>query len=223
MHVLITEDDNKIANFLRREFIKESFAVDLAKDGEEALYKVDINVYDIIILDIKIPKVNGIDVCIGMRERNIATPILILTAASDTASRIKGLDAGADDYLTKPFSFEELMARIRALLRRGTEVKPTVLKIDNLILDPATRKVTRNSKQINLTSKEYAILYYFMNNLNVLITKSEILEHVWDYNYEGMSNIVEVYIKNLRKKLKVSTKNKDLIRTLRGSGYIMHL
>jgi DNA-binding response OmpR family regulator len=221
MQILVVEDENRIANFLRRGLMEESYAVDIAKDGEDALVKFDINEYDFIILDLLIPKVDGISVCSQIRKKNKNIPILMLTARDSTEDKIKGLDAGADDYMTKPFSFNELTARIRALLRRGRKAEPTVLKIDNLILDPASKTAKRGKRTITLTAREYALLEYLMRNRDMVLSKTQILEHVWDYNYEGLSNIVETYIKYLRKKLRVNTKDKKLIHTSRGFGYIM--
>jgi DNA-binding response OmpR family regulator len=221
MQILIVEDEDKIANFLRRGLMEESYAVDIAKDGEDALFKFDVNEYDFVVLDLMIPKVDGISVCRQIREKNKNIPILILTAKDTTEDKIKGLDAGADDYVTKPFSFDELTARIRALLRRGNKAEPTVLKVDNLILDPATKTAKRNEKTINLTAREYALLEYLMRNQKMVLSKTQILEHVWDYNYDGLSNIVETYVKYLRKKLKTTSSDKKLIHTSRGFGYIM--
>ena len=221
MQLLIVEDEDKIANFLRRGLLEESYAVDIAANGEDALYKFEINEYDLIILDLLIPKINGIDVCRKIRQVNTTTPILILTARDATEDKISRLDAGADDYMTKPFSFSELSARVRALLRRGKKSDPTVLTVDNLLLDPATRTAVRGNTRIILTTREYALLEYFMRNPNRVLTKAELLEHVWDYNYDGLSNILETYIKYLRKKLKVGAEEKELIHTMRGSGYIL--
>ncbi|MCL5091488.1 MAG: response regulator transcription factor [Patescibacteria group bacterium] len=221
MHLLIVEDEEKIANFLRRGLIEEHFAVDMAKDGEEALYETDINTYDCIILDILLPKVDGVTVCRTIRKKNTTVPILLLTAKDAVEDKIAGLDAGADDYLTKPFSFGELCARVRALIRRGKKSDPVILTFDTLTLDPATKTAQRNDKTITLTSREYALLEYFMRNPNIVLSKTQILEHVWDYNYQGMSNIVETYVKYLRKKIKTNHADKELIYTMRGSGYIL--
>jgi len=223
MHILIVEDEEKIANFLRRGFTEESYAVDIAGTGEEALYKFDINTYDCIVLDIMIPKGDGIYVCRTIRQKNTHIPILILTARDSIEDKVAGLDAGADDYLTKPFSFTELSARIRALIRRGKKADPVVLTLDNLLLDPATRQARRGKKTITLTTREYALLEYFMRHQSRVIAKTELLEHVWDYNYDGLSNIVETYVKYLRKKLQTTSKERELIHTMRGSGYILKI
>ena len=221
MQILIVEDEEKIANFLRRGLLEESYAVDIASDGENALYKIFINEYDLIILDLLIPKVDGITVCRKIREVNANIPILVLTAKDAIEDKVEALDAGADDYMTKPFSFSEFLARVRALIRRGKKADPTVLKIANLSLDPSTRTAKREGKTIILTTREYALLEYFMRNSNRILSKSELLEHVWDYNYAGLSNILETYIKYLRKKIKVHSNDKELIYTMRGSGYIL--
>lgn len=221
MQILIVEDEEKIVNLLRRGLLEERYTVDIARDGEEALYKFEINQeYDLILLDLMIPKVNGIEVCKKIRKTNTSIPILVLTAKDAVEDKIIGLDAGADDYVTKPFSFSELVARIRALLRRGKSADPTILSLDNLSLNPATKTAKRGIKNIVLTTREYELLEYFMRNQKVVLTKTQILEHVWDYNYGGLSNIVETYVKYLRKKLRTTPKDKELIHTRRGSGYI---
>ncbi len=220
MQILIVEDEEKIANLLRKGLLEEFYSVDIAKNGEEALVKFEINEYDLIILDLMIPKVSGEEVCRAIRKTNTSIPILILTAKDSVENKIEVLDAGADDYVTKPFSFAELSARIRALIRRNKKADPVILSIDNLSLDPATKTVARGKANIALTAREYALLDYFMRNKNTLLTKTQILEHVWDYSYDGVSNIVETYVKYLRKKLRTSTKEKELIHTRRGSGYI---
>jgi DNA-binding response OmpR family regulator len=221
VQILVVEDEQKIANLLRRGLLQDSYAVDVACDGEDALYKFEVNEYDLIILDLMVPKVDGITVCRKIREVNTNVPILILTAKDATEDKVKGLDAGADDYMTKPFSFSELSARVRALLRRGKKADPTILTIDSLSLDPATRIAKRGNTKIVLTTREYALLEYFMRNPNRVLTKTELLEHVWDYNYDGLSNILETYVKYIRKKIKVDTGDKELIHTIRGSGYIL--
>jgi DNA-binding response OmpR family regulator len=208
---------------LRKGLIEERYTVDIAKDGEEALYKNDINDYDLIVLDLMIPKVHGEEVCRTIRKTNTSIPILILTAKDAVEDKISCLDAGADDYVTKPFAFAEVTARVRALIRRNKKADPVILTIDNLSLDPATKTATRGDHQIPLTTREYALLEYFMRNPNVLITKTMLLEHVWDYSYDGLSNVVETYVKYLRKKLRVSTRENELIHTRRGSGYMFTL
>jgi DNA-binding response OmpR family regulator len=222
MQILIIEDEEKIANILRRGLLEEYYNVDIAQDGEKALEKIDINAYDFIILDLMIPKIDGLTVCKKIRKENTTIPILMLTAKDAISDKIAGLDAGADDYVTKPFSIAEISARIRALLRRGNKADPVILTLADVTLNPATKTVTRDHHDISLTAREYALLEYFMRNTNILLSKTQLLEHVWDYQYEGISNIVETYVKYLRKKLKVSPHAKELIHTKRGIGYIMN-
>jgi DNA-binding response OmpR family regulator len=221
VQLLIVEDEEKIANFLRRGFMEESYVVDIATSGEDALYKFEVNTYDCIILDIMIPEGDGMHICRVIRGKNTHIPILLLTARDAIEDRVAGLDAGADDYVTKPFAYTELSARIRALIRRGKKADPVILSIDNLSLNPATRTARRGNNTIVLTTREYALLEYFMRHPNQVITKTELLEHVWDYNYNGLSNIVETYVKYLRKKLQTNLSEKQLIHTMRGSGYIL--
>lgn len=223
MQILIVEDEEKIANLLRKGLLEERYTVDIARDGEEALYKFEINEYDLVILDLMIPKVSGEEVCRTIRKINTSLPILVLTAKDAIEDKVNSLDAGADDYVTKPFSFAELSARVRALIRRNKKADPVILTMDNLKLDPATKTAIRGGKQILLTAREYALLEYFMRNPNVLLTKTQLLEHVWDYNYDGLSNIVETYVRYLRKKLRTTPHDKELIYTRRGSGYMFML
>jgi len=223
VQILIVEDEEKIANLLRRGLLEEHYAVDIARDGEQALEKYGINEYDLVILDLMIPKISGEEVCRSIRKTNTSIPILMLTAKDSISDKVSGLDAGADDFVTKPFSYDELSARIRALIRRNKKADPVILTLDDLLLNPATKTVFRCKKEIVLTSREYSLLDYFMRNQDIVLTKTNILEHVWDYNYEGFSNIVETYVKYLRKKLKVTEKSQDLIHTKRGSGYIFSL
>ena len=220
MQILVVEDEKKLAYALRRGLLEERYAVDIAFDGEEALEKAELNEYDLIVLDLMIPKLDGIAVLKTIRKSNTGIPIIILTAKNTPEDKIGGLDAGADDYLTKPFSFAEFSARIRALLRRGNKATAPVLSAGDLALDPATHSVRRGKKEIALTSREFALLEYFMRNQNKLLTETKILEHVWDINYDGLSNVVATYVKYLRKKIKTSAKDKELIHTIRGSGYI---
>jgi DNA-binding response OmpR family regulator len=221
MQILIVEDEAKLRHLLRRGLLEESYAVDTANDGEEALYKLDINVYDLVLLDILLPKVDGITVCQTIRKKNPHLPIILLTAKDRVPEKVAGLDAGADDYITKPFSFDELTARIRAIFRRGKKADGPLLTLGDLSLDPATRTVKRGRYTVTLTTREYALLEYFLRNPNTLLTKAQILEHVWDYNYDGLSNIVETYVKYLRKKLQTTPNAPELIHTMRGSGYIL--
>lgn len=221
MQLLVVEDEIKIAQLLKKGLIEEHYAVDLAKDGDEALYKFSVNTYDLILLDLMIPSIDGVTVCREIRRTNHTIPILILTARDSIVDKVKGLDAGADDYVLKPFSFAELSARIRALLRRGNKADPVILSVADLSLDPAAKTVIRQKKLLSLTAREYELLEYFMRHQNKVLTKTQILEHVWDYNYEGLSNIVETYVKYLRQKLRISSSSKELIHTQRGLGYIM--
>ena len=223
MQILIIEDEKKIANLLSKGLSEERYSVDVANDGEIALEKVSINVYDLILLDLMIPKIDGLTVCKKIREHNTEVPILILTAKDDVQDKIACLDAGADDYVTKPFTFDEVSARMRALLRRGNKSDPVILSIADLSLNPANKNVQREGQTIQLTAREYGLLEYFIRNQNVLLSKSQILEQVWDYQYDGLSNIVETYVKYLRKKLKISPQSKELIHTYRGLGYIMKI
>ena len=218
MRILIVEDDKKVGAFLQKGLREEHYAVDICRDGQEALYCAQVNTYDVIILDIMLPGMDGFTICSKLRQSSILTPIIMLTAKDSLEDKITGLSDGADDYLTKPFSFEELLARIRALLRRNQDYKTSVLKVGDLELDPWWRKVTRSGRDIVLTGKEYALLEYLMRNRGRIVTQSMIIEHVWDMNYEGTSNIVNVYINHLRKKIDNGFEEK-LIQTIRGHGY----
>jgi DNA-binding response OmpR family regulator len=218
MRLLVVEDDRKIAGIIKKGLTEEGFAVDLAFDGDEGAYLAESESYDLIILDLLLPKTDGLTICRNLRSREIKTPILILTAKTAIDDRVDGLNAGADDYLTKPFSFRELSARIHALLRRTQETLPTVLKAKNLELDPVKHIVTRNGKQVKLSAKEFAILEYLLRHKNQLVTRTMILEHVWDYNFEPLSNVVDVFMTHLRKKIDKS-KNNALIETIHGVGF----
>jgi two-component system, OmpR family, response regulator len=221
MQILIVEDEWKIADVLRRGFLEERYQADIAPDGEEALYKYAVNSYDLVVLDLMILKIGGVEVCRKIREKDKRLPILMLTARDAVEDKVAGLDAGADDYLTKPFSFAELMARIRALLRRGKMADPAILAFGGLTLDPAAKEVARGGSKIALTAREFALLEYFMRYPNVVLTRTRLLEHVWDCNYDGLSNVVETYVKYLRKKIRTSSGDPELIQTLRGSGYVL--
>jgi DNA-binding response OmpR family regulator len=221
MQLLIVEDESRIANLLRRGLKEEGYAVDLAPNGEIALDKFAINAYDLIILDVMLPVKDGIAVCREVRSTNSNIPILLLTARGSVGDKVAGLTAGADDYLVKPFSFDELIARVQALLRRSPSAVASVLTASDVILNTASREVTRAGQPISLTAREYGLLDYLMRNQNIALSKTQILDHVWDYNYEGMSNVVETYIKYLRKKLKPSAESSELIHTVRGYGYVL--
>lgn len=218
MRILIVEDDRKVGEFLKKGLQEEQYAVDVCRNGMDALHLAQINPYDVIILDIMLPGMDGFTVCRELRQRAILTPILMLTAKDEIADKVAGLSEGADDYLTKPFSFDELLARIRALLRRSQDYKTKVLKVGNLEMDPLRRIVTRAGKKIDLTGKEYAMLEYLLRNRGRTVTPSMILEHVWDMNYMGSSNIVNVYISHLRNKIDKDADIK-LIQTVRGHGF----
>lgn len=218
MRILIVEDDKKVAGFLRRGLKEERYAIDVCYDGEEALFQSQVNQYDLIILDVMLPKKNGFAVCKQIREEGNLTPILMLTARDQLEDKIKGLQEGADDYLTKPFAFEELLARIKALLRRTQDYKTKTMKVGELELDPVSRKVTREDKPVSLTGKEYALLEYLMRNKGRIITQTMIIDHVWDMNFDGLSNVVNVYINHLREKIDKGFPQK-YIHTIRGVGY----
>ncbi len=220
MRILIVEDDRKVGGFLLKGLKEEQYAVDLARDGEEALEMAEVHSYDVVILDLMLPKKNGFTVCREMRQNGVLTPILMLTAKDSVEDKVSGLTEGADDYLTKPFSFEELLARVRALFRRSQDSKTRVLKAGDLELDPAKRLAVRAGKKIPLTGKEYALLEYLMRNKGRVVSESMIVEHVWDMNYEGTSNVVNVYINYLRKKIDSESAVK-LIHTVRGQGYCL--
>ena len=218
MTILVVEDEVKITRFIKRGLEMEHYTVDTAYDGEEALEKTEINNYDLIILDVMIPKIDGIETCRQIREKKIDTPIIMLTARDTVGDRIKGLDAGADDYLIKPFAFGELVARIRALLRREKSVKSTKLQVGNLILDPSKHEIYREDKEIYLSSKEYRLLDYMMRRPGHVCTRTMIGEHIWGYNFTDESNVIDVYISYLRKKVD-SGFQKKLIHTVRDVGY----
>ena len=221
MQILIVEDEWKIADVLRRGFLEERYQADIARDGEEALYKYAVNAYDLVVLDLMIPKIGGVEVCRKIREKDKRLPILMLTARDAVEDKVAGLDAGADDYLTKPFSFAELLARIRALLRRGKTADPAILAFGDLTLDPASKEVARGGGKIALTAREFALLEYLMRYPNVVLTRTRLIEHIWDCNYDGLSNVVETYVKYLRKKIRIRPDDPELIHTLRGSGYVL--
>lgn len=220
MKILVIEDDQRIASFIQKGLKEEGHATDVVHNGEDGEYWAEVNEYDLIILDIMLPKKNGIDVCRGLREKKVNTPILMLTAMDTLDDRVKGLDSGADDYLCKPFSFEELLARCRAQFRRSQEYKTKTLSVADLVLDPVTRNVTRSGKELRLSGKEYALLEFLLRNKGVVISETRIVEHVWDMNYDPMTNVVNVYIHHLRKKID-SGFEKKLLHTIRNSGYVI--
>jgi heavy metal response regulator len=222
MRILLVEDDSSVSGFIVRGLREERYAVDLATDGEMGLAMAETTPYDIIILDVMLPKLNGIDVCRRLRAQRQTTPILLLTARDAIADRVTGLDTGADDYLTKPFAFAELLARIRALLRRGSSQPILHMKIADLELDPVSHRVWRAGQDIVLTNKEYSLLEYLMRNTGRVLTRTAITEHVWDIHYESVTNIVDVHIKTLRSKMDRDF-SPQLIHTVRGVGYVLKI
>lgn len=218
MRILVVEDEARLAASLRTGLEAEGFAVDTAHDGTEGLWYARENEYDAILLDIMLPGLNGYKVCEALRAEQNWTPILMLTAKDGDWDQIEALDTGADDYVTKPFSFHVLLARLRSLLRRGSPERPTTLVVGDLELDPASRRVTRAGTELSLTSRELSLLEFLMRRPGQVLTKSDILGHVWDYAFEGDPNIVEVYVGRLRRKVDRPFGRND-IETLRGSGY----
>ena len=219
MRILVIEDEKKVAAFIKRGLEQESYAVDTVFDGIEGIDYADTNDYDAIILDIMLPGKNGFEVLEELKEKGVDAPVLLLTARDAVEDRVKGLDAGADDYLTKPFAFEELIARLRALMRRGSQGL-SVLKYSDLSLDPASRKARRGEKDIELTVKEYALLEYLLRNPGRVLTRTIIAEHVWDQSFDSETNVVDVYINHLRSKIDKEFDTK-LIHTVRGVGYVL--
>ena len=218
MRVLVVEDERRLSSIIKRGLIAGGYSVDTAYDGEEAQYIAETTPYDLIVLDIMLPKKDGFTLCQELRMKKVNTPILMLTAKDSVADRVKGLDSGADDYLVKPFAFSELLARVRALLRRGTLSKTSKLQVGDLVLDMRTREVWKGQRQVELTTKEYSILEYFMRHPNVVVTRTMLEENVWDYEFDGISNIIDVYIRRLRSKIDEGGKD-SLIQTVRGAGY----
>jgi heavy metal response regulator len=220
MRILVIEDEKKVANFIKKGLEEEHYAVDTAYDGEVGLFMAETNEYDLIVLDLMIPKIDGLEVLKRIRSNKINVPVLVLTAKATVEDIVKGLDTGCDDYLTKPFEFVEFLARIRALLRREKIEKEPILKVSDLTLSLVTHKVMRRGKEIELTSKEYALLEYFMRNPEKVLTRTMISEHVWDYHFDSLTNVVDVYVNYLRKKIDKDFEPK-LIHTIRGVGYIL--
>ena len=220
MRILVVEDEAKVASFIRRALEEESYAVDVCGDGAQGLDLARAGCYDLIILDLMLPGMPGLEVLKALRKEQVAAPVLILTARSELDQKVKGLDAGADDYLTKPFAIEELVARVRALLRRGMGEAAGVLQVDDLVLNPATREVTRGGKRTELTAKEYALLEYLMRNAGRVLTRPMIAEHVWNQDFDTFTNVIDVYVNYLRNKIDRGQERK-LIQTVRGSGYTL--
>lgn len=218
MRILLVEDQQKVAAFIGRGLKEEHYAVDVAETGEDGVALVEVTPYDLVVLDLMLPDISGTDVCREIRRQGHIVPILMLTARTGLEDKVEGLDAGADDYLTKPFAFPELLARIRSLLRRTEAVKTSTLKLADLSLDTATHKVSRAGTAINLASKEYAVLEYMMRRAGLVLTRTMILEAVWGYDFDPSSNVVDVYIRYLRRKLDDLHEDK-LLQTIRGTGY----
>lgn len=220
MKILIAEDNEKLAALLKKGLESKGYAADCVIDGEEAQTRIELGHedYDLVILDLMMPKKTGFEVCQNVRNSKIFIPILILTARDSTTDKISALDMGADDYLVKPFSFKELLARIRALMRRPKKLLPTELKTRDIILNPATRKVLRKGQEIKLTLKEFSLLEYLMRHPNQVVNREQILDNMWDFGFDSFSNIIDVHIKNLRKKLE-DNKRENLLETIRGVGY----
>ena len=215
MRLLVVEDEKKVASFIKQGLEEEGYAVDVALDGEMGLEMALDQVHDLVILDISLPKMDGLQVLKKLRQKRVNIPVLLLTVRATIEDKVLGLDAGADDYLTKPFAFQELVARVRALMRRRTKAEPALLRVADLILDPAGRAVSRGGEKIEMTAKEFALLEYFMRNPGRVLTRTLMIEHVWNYDFDTMSNIVDVYVNYLRKKID-SGREPKLIHTVRG-------
>lgn len=220
MRILVVEDEKDLRNIIKKRLVREHYSVDVCGDGEEALDYIEMTSYDGILLDIMLPGKDGFTVLKEVRQMGDATPILLLTARDGIDDRVKGLDLGADDYLIKPFAFEELLARIRVMMRRKPQYVTNQLEISDLILDRDTRIVTRAGKEIRLSSKEFMLLECLMRNQNIVMTRRQIEQNAWNYDFEGGSNVIDVYIRYLRKKIDAGYEKK-LIHTVRGTGYVM--
>jgi two-component system, OmpR family, response regulator len=220
MRLLIVEDDAKLAQSLARGLRREGYAVDVAGSGSDALVQAQVYDYDAVILDVMIPDPDGVEVCRTLRGQGRWVPILMLTGRDGVGDRIRGLDAGADDYLVKPFDYGELIARLRALVRRGAPERPTVLVAGDLEVDPAAHTAARDGREVELTAREFAVLEFLTRRAGDVVSRTELLEHVWDENFEGSTNIVDVYVGYLRRKLEEPF-GRPLIRTVRGAGYVL--
>ena len=220
MRLLLVEDEKKVASFIKKGLVEEGYAVDHAADGETGVLMGLDGIHDLIILDINLPILDGLGVLKELRRKKITTPILLLTVRATIEDRVIGLDTGADDYLPKPFSFQELLARVRALLRRPSETGPPILRLGDLTLDPATRLVYRSEEKIELTAKEFSLLEYFMRNQGRVLTRAMIAEQVWDYGFDTATNVIDVYVNYLRKKID-GAREPNLIHTIRGVGYVL--
>ena len=220
MRILLVEDDPGIARFVAKGLREQAFAVDVTGDGEDALYKSTINDYDAIILDVMIPGRDGFGVCRELRGAGSVVPVIMLTARDTVQDRITGLDIGADDYLTKPFAVTELLARLRALMRRGHVVRPATIQIGDLLLDTRAQRATRGGRELGLTGKEYALLEYLAREQGRVVSRAEIAEHVWDENFDPLTNLIDVHINRLRRKVDTGFSTR-LIHTRRGAGYML--
>ena len=221
MRILVVEDDRKVARFVRQGLCEEGHAVEIAKDGPEALDFVFTEpAYDLIVLDVMLPGEDGFGVLKVLRSRKLAVPVLMLTARDSITDKVAGLDLGADDYLTKPFAFEEFLARVRALLRRRDTDRAPVLRLDDLTVDPATRKVARGERRIELTARQYALLEYFLRNAGRVLTRQMIAQHVWGLDFDAESNVIDVYVGYLRRKIALDHE-RPLLHTVRGAGYVL--
>ena len=221
MRILVVEDDRKVARFVRQGLCEEGHAVEIAKDGPEALDFVFTDpAYDLIVLDVMLPGQDGFGVLKALRSRKLAVPVLMLTARDSVADKVAGLDLGADDYLTKPFAFEEFLARVRALLRRRDTDRAPVLRLDDLTVDPATRRVARGERRIELTARQYALLEYFLRNAGRVLTRQMIAQHVWGLDFDAESNVIDVYVGYLRRKIALDHE-RPLLHTVRGTGYVL--
>ena len=220
MRILVVEDEKKVSTFIQRGLEEEGFSVEVAFDGEEGIKKAESESFDLILMDVMLPKMDGLAAIKQLREKEIMTPILCLTARDSVDDKVTGLDIGADDYLAKPFAFIELVARCRALIRRGSNDRGAEIYFSDLRLDPVTHKVWRSGDEITLTSKEYALMEYFMRNPNRVLTRLMIAENVWDYSFDSFTNIIDVYVNYLRNKIDQKY-DKKLIHTVRGAGYAL--
>lgn len=223
MRILVVEDDRKVASFIRQGLCEEGHAVEVARDGPEALDLVLADPdYDLLILDVMLPGRDGFAVLKTLRERKVRVPVLMVTARDSVGDKVAGLDLGADDYLTKPFAFDEFLARVRALLRRGDGQRMPTLRLDDLVVDPATRRVTRGEQRIELKAREYALLEYFLRNVGRVLTRPMIAQHVWGLDFDAESNVIDVYVGYLRRRIEGKGERR-LLHTVRGAGYVMKI
>jgi two-component system OmpR family response regulator len=218
VRVLVVEDELRMASLIRRGLLREGLAADVAPSGEDALWLADAHEYDAIVLDVMLPGIDGFETCRQLRGNGVWAPVLMLTARDAVEDRVAGLDTGADDYLVKPFAFAELLARLRALVRRGDQERPSVLAVGDLTLDPASRSVKRGARDIQLSAKEFALLETFMRRPGEVLSRLHLLEHAWDFAYENRSNVVDVYVRHLRRKIDEPFDRQSL-ETVRGAGY----